>query len=133
MLAGSRWDRSDSRVVVAIVVGGLLLALILGNDYGMSWDEPLIATYVERLLRAYASLEAKDAVFVDLHFYGPLYFLVADGIARGLREVLAGWSLIEGRHAAYFLSYVLATVSVFVAGRGLAGRWPALLGALLMA
>lgn len=112
---------------------GALVALILGNDYGMSWDEPLIATYVERLYRSYASLQSKDSVFVDLHYYGPLFFLIADGIGRSLREILTGWSLADGRHATYFLSYVIATLSVFVIARGVAGRWPALIGALLMA
>jgi hypothetical protein len=133
VLTRSRWDRSDTLLVVAIVVGGLLLALTLGNDYGLSWDEPLIATYVGRLLRAYGSLESKDSVFVDLHFYGPLFFLIADGIGRGLREILTGWTRADGRHAAYFLSYVMATLSVFVMARGVTGRWPALIGALLMA
>ncbi len=133
MVSRARWGRSDSLLVVAMVAGGVLLALLLGNDYGLSWDEPLIATYVGRLQRAYASLQSKDAVFVDLQYYGPLYFLIADGIAHGFRELLGGWSLVDGRHAAYFLSYVLATVSVFAIGRGLTGRWPAMLGALLMA
>jgi hypothetical protein len=133
VLTRSRWSRSDTLLVVAIVVGGLLLALTLGNDYGLSWDEPLIATYVGRLLRAYASLESKDSVFVDLHYYGPLFFLIADGIGRGLREILTGWTLADGRHAASFLSYVMATLSVFVIARGVTGRWPALIGALLMA
>ena len=115
------------------MAAGILLALTLGNDYGISWDEPLIGTYVERIHRSFATLQSKDSVFVDLHFYGPFYFLVADGVGRVLRSMLPSWTFHDGRHAAYFLSFVLATASVYVAGRTLTGRRSAALGALLMA
>ena len=127
------WRRLDTAIVLGLLATGIVIAVALGNDYGLSWDEPLIATYVERLHRAYGSLESKDSVFVDLHFYGPAYFLIAEGISRALREVFSGWSLADGRHAAYFLSYLLGTLSVFVIARGVTGSWAALVAALLMA
>ncbi len=127
------WGRTDSLILAAVVAGGMLLGLLLGQDYGLSWDEPLIASYVDRLLRAYHAFDGKDAVLEDLHFYGPLYFLIADQIAHWLRDLLNGWSLVDGRHVAYFACLILATASVYAMARGMVNRVPALLCSLLMA
>ena len=80
-----------------------------GSDYGISWDEPDHWRVRREITDSYARQRC-DSVFVELHFYGPFCFLVADGVGPGsfVRCFLLD-AFTTAVMPAYFLSLSLAT------------------------
>jgi hypothetical protein len=125
------WSRIDNLVLLALFIGGLGVALAVGRDFGQSWDEQGTPIYAQRTLDAYLGKPADE--YSNLSLYGPAYMALSEIVAKEMAHGLPGWSVIDGRHAAYFLSFLVAVVSVYVIARGYAGTGAAAAAALLLA
>ncbi|HSR48159.1 MAG TPA: hypothetical protein VLL77_09275 [Anaerolineales bacterium] len=118
-------------MVLGIILAGFVVIAAIGRDYGRSWDEPSSAIYAQRTLRAYAGQPVEE--YADLSFYGPAYLAFSEVFALAMERAVPGWTALEGRHAAYFLSFVIAVASVYALARGRVGIGAALVGTLLFA
>ncbi len=125
-----RWGRSDYAILLAMCVLGLALILLVGRDYGISWDEPNLSLVGKSTLNAYRTLERPSASYAVQH--GPFYFAVAEALATRLSAANLGFSASDGHHVAYALCFLLTAISVYVIGRGFVSRLPAALGSLLL-
>lgn len=121
-------ERSALIILLAVL---LLAGLSFANDYGMSWDEPDNAAYGEQALNTYLTLHPPVEWQSNLETKGPFYGAIAAVISMALSRVIPGWSQIEARHFAFFLSLPIAATALY----HLARRWvrpAAAFGAVLL-
>lgn len=116
------------------------VCIVLYQDYGASWDEPLFYTYATSIRKAYSledHLEGRfrlDDAFsstpYDHRFYGPAYLLLAGTLVEELKGVLPG-SIFDSWHLVNASTFLLGGVCLFY----LARRWlsvEASFGAMLL-
>ncbi len=125
------WRRRDSWVLFCLFAGGLIICLAVGRDFGASWDEVDTAVLGQRTLQAYSG-STPDDEYKNSSLYGPVYLAFSELTASAISETLPGWTMADGRHAAYFLSFLMAIGAVYVITQGIAGTWPALAASVLM-
>ncbi len=114
--------------VILLLFTALLIGLFTVKDYGESWDEADIYRYGDYAMNAYRSIlhpQALPDFNTNLNLYGPGYYLGTDLIARLLKIVIPGWSLINAWHFVYFLTFLACAGVIYL----LAGRWMSELGA----
>ena len=97
----------------------LLLLAALGlagiwQDYGITWDEGVQATYGELVLDYFASggRDRSCNEYLNLHYYGPLFESATALVYRAVGR----WKY-EIRHAAIGLTALLTFVAVWRFGR----------------
>jgi len=124
-------------LLIALVAGGLLVF----QDYGLTWDEPLFYKYGDALAYAYTPANWISGHF-DLNLsYGPSgddhktrgpgYLLLAREPAYALQAI--GVSGPAAWHFVNFLTFVVGVGFLYGLARRLVGRWPAAFGAALFA
>ena len=114
--------------VILLLFTALLIGLFTVKDYGESWDEADIYRYGDYAMNAYRYIlhpQALPDFNTNLNLYGPGYYLGTDLIARLLKIVIPGWSLINAWHFVYFLTFLACAGVIYL----LAGRWMSELGA----
>jgi hypothetical protein len=107
-----------------------LLAAATFLDYGLTFDEPDLAVYGQRLARWYVTGGGDSSVFRwgDHHLYGGLFEL----LAHATRRLAAVFGLYEARHLLNTAFGLLAIAAVGETGRLLAGRLGGFLAALML-
>jgi 4-amino-4-deoxy-L-arabinose transferase-like glycosyltransferase len=118
----------------SLLAGALLVvALTLGNDYGLSWDEADNLAYARATLRAYLDLARPSSFPANFGQYGPFFFSVATLGGRMAARLSSTWSDVDGRHVVYFLGFIVSVLAVYSLANRLTGSLAALVSALLFA
>ena len=78
-----------------LIVLNILLALLIGDQYGQTWDEPSSYIYGERSFDAYMRglasqplIPEKHIFFIDLRYNGHFYTAIGWKIVETLKPVL---------------------------------------------
>lgn len=122
-------------LIAALVLISLVVGFVIGDDYGMSADEPENARVGQLAARAYGSLEAYEAYMVHgevLAHHGPSYFMPWQAGSRLLLRLFPCWHITDGRHFITYLTYLIGLASFFILARRLLERRYALLATLLL-
>ncbi len=109
--ASGPWTRRTGWLLVLLAALGLVG---ISQDFGITWDEGVQATYGELVLDYFASGGRNQACneYFDLRYYGPLFESAAALVYR-----TAGRWKYEIRHAAIALTALLTLVAVWRYGR----------------
>ena len=77
-----------------LIVLNILLALLIGDQYGQTWDESSSYIYGERSFDAYMRgiasqpLIPEKHIFFILRYYGPIYTAIGWKVVETLKPVL---------------------------------------------
>jgi hypothetical protein len=127
--------------LVLLVLANLAAGLLVYQDYGLAWDEPLFYQYADAIGYAYSIQERLSGGFdleraygpsSDHGMYGPAYLLLARPVVGLLGGLLPGkqsdlWHLVN------FSFFQLSLFLFYGLARYWAGRWAALAAALFFA
>jgi hypothetical protein len=116
--------------MIAVLICAVLLGLIIGGDYGESWDEYGDFRYGEDSLQAYVHPDQFSPHF-DQGYYGPFYLMLASVSSDILPHIRPGWTYSDGRHYSNYLTFVTCAFFFYLIMRRFTGR-PASLGATLL-
>lgn len=115
-----------------ILAVGLLIGLVWGNDYGMSFDEGRNVDVGSAALGAYAGSAAYfDLGSLDEH--GPVYFMFFVTTSKLVHAMAPIWTLADGRHLTNYLMFLVAVASFYVIGLRLLSKRGAWMATLLFA
>jgi len=128
----SEWSRWDTAILLGLLTLGVMASFVLGDDFGISWDEGTMTSVGDSALQSFSTLERTLPALEKLSYYGPVFAAVVSWGAGALTKLLPGWEVYDLRHLIYSLCLPVTAVSVFAIGRGLASRVPALLGSGLL-
>ncbi|MCK5646238.1 MAG: hypothetical protein KAH97_05620 [Anaerolineales bacterium] len=118
-----------SRIVFALMTI-TIIGIVITNDFGISWDEPLNVTYGVESLRAYYSEPAWQWT-LPAGPTGPFSFMLTEIAAQVFRVFRPGWMLADGRHFTYFLMFQIAAISLYGLCLRFSNKRAALLATLL--
>lgn len=90
------------------------VGFLIASDYGRSVDEPLHRTYAAQTLEVYAGLRQPSNMIANLKYYGPTHNLFSHVSSHVLQRLIPSWGIDAAWHFAQFLSFVLATVSIYI-------------------
>lgn len=139
-IGGSELSPSPpARVWVAISTGLFLLALLIGlfigDDYGMSVDEP-DNDYVGRLAAAAYTSRRGHATYLlrgaEVAHHGPSYFMPWQAASRLLLRVVPGWHITDAHHLINYLVYLAGLALFFRFARRLMDRRSSLMATLFV-
>ncbi|HMK08644.1 MAG TPA: hypothetical protein VK449_06385, partial [Anaerolineales bacterium] len=116
--SGSSARRRAIWPLIVLLLLGLAAALLLGNDFGMSWDEKVNAQVGADALKVFAGSRQyfSDAALAD---HGPVYFMLFAGAARQLTGLLPGWTEADFRHLVNFLTFLAGVAGFYALARRL--------------
>ena len=99
--------------VAFVLFAALLAGLVLGNDYGMSWDEYRNADVGADALQAYAG---SDAYFKDdsLADHGPAYFMIQSMTSGAITKLLPGWRPADARHLTNYITFLAGALCFYI-------------------
>jgi hypothetical protein len=118
--------------ILALLAVWLILALRIGNDFGLTYDERRNTANGAAALRAYAGSRAYFRL-PALSEHGPLYFELMSITGPGVERLLPGWSASDGRHLTHFLAFLSAVYCFYLLSLRVAGRTPAWMASVLFA
>lgn len=104
----------QGRLVLASVVLLIAYGLVFGGGYGESIDEPAHARFGRQILRVYLGQHDVEDTAVNPLQHGPFYSFTAYVVGGWVTAVRPGWLAPDGRHFAYYLSFILATIFIGV-------------------
>jgi hypothetical protein len=116
--------------IIAVLVCAVLLGLIIGGDYGESWDEYGDFRYGEDSLQAYVHPDKLSPHF-DEGYYGPSYLMLASVSSDILPLIRPGWTYSDGRHYSNYLTFIACGFFLYLIMRRFMVR-SASLGATLL-
>jgi hypothetical protein len=96
-----------------VLLAALLAGVVLGNDYGMSWDEGRNADVGADALRAYLGSSAYYSDY-SLADHGPAYFMIQSIGSAAISRILPGWTLPDGRHLMNYLTFLAGALCFYV-------------------
>jgi hypothetical protein len=105
--------RSSTKAILLLVGILVVLDVLLARDFGVSTDEYTQGLYAEQTVKAYLGEFDPQQSVADLRFYGPFFSVMALVGARILGALPLGLEEFQARHFVYFLSFVLACVSIY--------------------
>lgn len=111
------WDAlaAGHRPLVLLLAFALLLGVVIGNDYGMSFDEGRNVGVGEAALSAYSGSAAYfDLGSLDEH--GPAYFMFFVMTSKVIHAIAPSWTLADGRHITNYLMFLVAVASFYFIG-----------------
>jgi 4-amino-4-deoxy-L-arabinose transferase-like glycosyltransferase len=117
--------KSDGWILAALLFVLLVVGLAVGNDYGISTDEPANAVVGQNALKAYLGPTAHQTYLragPSIAHHGPSYFMLWSGLAPRLAAWLPGWQAADGRHFINYLTFLLAIPCFFWVSRRLLSR-----------
>ena len=99
--------------VTLLLFAGLIAGVVLGNDFGMSWDEDRNADVGADALQVYVG---SNAYFLDssLADHGPAYFMIQSISSEVISKVLPGWTLADGRHLANYITFLAGALCFYI-------------------
>lgn len=98
--------------VAVVLLAGLIAGVVLGNDYGVSWDEFRNADVGADALQAYAGSEAYFSND-SLADHGPAYFMIQSISADLISKSLPGWTVADGRHLTNFVTFLVGALCFY--------------------
>ena len=117
--------------VVALLFGALFLGLMIAGDYGISWDEIIERRYGWESLKAYKGISYSFNEFEIQKYYGPFFLIISNLGAVLLEKMLPMWSIFAASHFINYISFVIATLSIYSISRRYISSNVALLTAFL--
>lgn len=124
--------------MVALFLINLCLALLIGNDYGQTWDEPSFYLYGERSYEAYKlELSGKPLIperhifFLDLRYYGAFYTAIGWKVVQVLQPVLKSWGDMDVWHLVNFAFFQISLLSLYFLAKRFFHPWTAFFLVLL--
>ncbi|NOH04245.1 MAG: hypothetical protein HND47_20855 [Chloroflexi bacterium] len=121
-----------------LIVLNVLLALLIGNQYGQTWDEPSFYLYGERSYEAFTlGLAGKPLIperhifFLDLRYYGPVYVAIGWKIVELLTPVLKGWGNMDVWHLLNFTFFQASLIALYLLAKRFVKPWTAFFITLL--
>jgi 4-amino-4-deoxy-L-arabinose transferase-like glycosyltransferase len=116
-LAKSAWSP-----IVLLVLVGIVVGILIGDDYGMSWDEQRNFLVGADALQAYLNpaqyydyLESGD----PLAHHGPSYFMTFFVTSKAYVSIFQDWHRADARHLSNFFAFLMGCVAFY----WLALRW----------
>lgn len=116
--------------LILLIVLNLFLAFFIGNDYGISWDEPNYTLYGERSYDAYSRglagkplIPEKHIYFFDLRYYGPVYAVLGWRIVHSPISELVGWQQPDLWHLVNFIFFQLSLIALYNIAKRYLNRW----------
>jgi hypothetical protein len=116
---------------LAVII--LIIGIVVTPDYGISWDEPDNAIYGQQALSTYLTFEPPGEWHSNLESKGPFYMAFSVGFGSVLAKIIPDWSVIEGRHFSYYLSFPLAVVAFYTLAKKIGGQSGAIAASVLFA
>jgi hypothetical protein len=136
-MAAVRWNTLRQRYwpVWGLIAANVVFGLLTFRSYGLSMDEPLILEYAKHVVSTYGRNPLVYVPFTlgNLDYYGPAYFVLANGFAKLSALVLPGAGYIAFWHLAGFLFFQLGVFSIYELALRWMDRWGAFGAALLFA
>jgi hypothetical protein len=120
--------------ILALLALALIVGILVLPHYGESWDEADIRRYSAYAVDAYryffhpADLPEFNT---NLNLYGPGYFVLAGLLANVLHAVIPAWTLTTTWHAAYFFTFLIGVLLLYLLAIRFVGPWGAFGTALL--
>lgn len=118
--------------LIALILLNLILVSFIGNDFGISWDEPSYSLYGERSFEAYQlGLDGKPLIperhifFIDLRYYGPVYTATVWKIVDVFTPLLNSWAYSDRWHLVNFIFFQISLVALFLLARRYLTEWTA--------
>ena len=118
--------------LLALVVLNLIIAGLVGSQYGQTWDEPSFYIYGERSYEAYTlGLAGKPLTperhifFLDLRYYGPFYSALGWKIVNMLEPFMKGWGYMDIWHLVNSVFFQFALISMFFLAKRFVRPWTA--------
>lgn len=110
---GGRADLLAHWPIAVVLVVGLLAGVVLGNDYGISWDEVPNADVGADALQVYVG---SDAYFSDpgLAEHGPVYFMIQSVSSTMIAGILPGWTVADGRHLTNYVTFLAGVLFFYL-------------------
>jgi hypothetical protein len=106
------FSASQGKLILAGILVLVANGLAFGGGYGESIDEPPHARYGRQILQIYQGQRAIGDTIVNPLEHGPFYSFVSYVVGGWVEAIRSGWTPTDGRHFVYYLSFVLATISV---------------------
>jgi hypothetical protein len=128
-----RFLKHPNAAMVALIVVNLVAGLIMFQDFGPSWDEPLFYGYADALGYAYSIQPRLDGTFditnsygpsSDHAMYGPAYLLLGRSFVY-LAEDLSGLDRGILWHAVNFVFFQIGLVFLYLLARRWLSSWAA--------
>ena len=98
--------------ILLLLAFGTIVGLLLGNDYGPSWDEIRNARVGEDALRAYAG-SSDYFSHPSLSDHGPVYFMLFSATSRLVHGIAPSWSLADGRHLSNYVIFLVGVLCFY--------------------
>ncbi len=118
--------------LAALILFNLLIAALIGDNFGAAWDEPSYYLYGERSLDAYirglsglALIPKKHIYFIDLRYYGPFYAVMGKLTTDTLTFVFKSWSYADVWHFVNFSFFQAALISLYSVAKRFMNSWAA--------
>lgn len=125
-------------VLVILIIFNLFLGLVIGNQYGQTWDEPSFYLYGERSYDAYMRglagqplIPEKHIMFLDLRYYGAFYTAIGWKLVEVLKPILKNWGYMDVWHLVNFTFFQIALVSLYFLAKRYLHAWTTLLVVVL--
>lgn len=118
-------------ILVLFLLSVLCVGYFTARDYGLSWDELGIYRHADEMLAAYQFMprpwEFETQVGeLNLELYGPSHFMLSTIVSRHINSVDKSWSLYDGYHFAYFLTFLLGIPALYFLSTRWMSEWAAL-------
>ncbi len=113
-----------NHALAVVLLLGLAVGVVLGNDFGASTDE---GTNDEAAQTALAAYSGRDVAFSHnpkaLAEHGPAYFMLWSSAGRAIHQLAPGWTQSDGRHLLNFTVFLVGVALFFaLSGRFLPPR-----------
>lgn len=131
---GQSLHRNWRLLLSGLILLAVLIGVLVGDDYGMSVDEPDNAYVGGIAARALVSSRAHTEYLrrgVEIAHHGPSYFMVWEGGSQLLHRLAPGWHIADAHHLLNYLIFLLGLAIVYTFARRLLDRKFALLTTLL--
>jgi len=109
--------KQNRRLVLLAILLLIAYGLVFGGGYGASIDEPRHAKFGRDTLRAYLGQGPVDSTAVDPVEHGPFYSFISYYAGGWVEAIHPGWTPTDGRHFIYYLSFVMATIFIWLLAR----------------
>jgi hypothetical protein len=132
-LSPHKFIPSKDKSIWIILAIGLVVGYLFVGDFGISWDEPVHEVYAKQTMLAYRGEMTARGTISNLRYYGPIFSFTAEVSSRFLQLIHPDWGIPEGRHFAYYLTFLVGIYFFYRLARRFATQFAALAGTLLFA
>ena len=107
--------RSKHAPLLVLLAVGLLVGVVLADDFGISWDEAPEAQLGKDAVEAYLGDGATYLAHGELlAHHGPAYFMLFSTTSRVISALFPSWELADGRHLTNFAAFLLGVGSFYL-------------------